>query len=181
MLTSATQCTAKERWNQRRTKHWHLCQRIRMLTPLQHNALQRALTSAEQMGSVSEDQDSPPQHNALQRAQSAQNKPWHLCQRIRMLTPLQHNALQRALESAQNKRWHLCQRIRNADSSATHCTAKRARMKKHGICVRGSGMLTSANTMHLRSAGISAEQTWHLCQRIRNADSSATQCITKER
>jgi hypothetical protein len=47
-----------------------------------------------------------------------------------MLTPLQHNALQGALESAQNK--------------------------LTGICVRGSGMLTPLQ-LALQNAGISAE------------------------
>jgi BRCT domain type II-containing protein len=43
-----------------------------------------------------------------------------------MLTPLQHNALQKSAEAqAEQSPRHLC-RIMNADSSATQCTARSA-------------------------------------------------------
>jgi hypothetical protein len=76
-----------------------------------------------------------------------------------MLTPLQHMHCKERWNQRRTK-WAVCvQRIRNADSSATHCTAKlEVNWSKPGICVRGS-MLTPLQHNALQSAAISAEQT----------------------
>jgi hypothetical protein len=68
--------------------------------------------SAEPTNSCVEDQDADSSATMHYKRCKERRTNWHLCQRIRMLTPLQHSALQRALESAQEQTWQLCQRIR---------------------------------------------------------------------
>jgi hypothetical protein len=65
-------------------------------------------------------------------------------QRIRVLTPLQHSALQRALQRGVNN---------------------------DGSCVRGSVLTSVTQTLHRSELQTSVQQRWQLCQRIRSADS----------
>jgi hypothetical protein len=82
MLTPPTQCNAPGAGTSAGKQH--LCQRIR-------------------------DADSLP--DAMQQsAEEAQNK-HGIVPRIRMLTPLQHNALQRMLQKPAQRHGQLCQRI----------------------------------------------------------------------
>jgi hypothetical protein len=86
-----------------------------------------------------------------------------------MLTPLQHNALQRALRRAQNKSLASVPEDQDADSSATQCTAterlNQSAEQEETWHLQDQDADPSAATMHATSAG--RQTNWHLCQRIR--------------
>jgi hypothetical protein len=132
MLTSAAQCTTKALESAQSINAGICVRGSGMLTPLQHNALQKeTLESARTSTGIcvrGSGMLTPLTHNA--KLESAQNKDWHLCQRIRndslntvlqlagtctpdisvrgqVLTPLQHIALHKSAGMAQNKHWHL--------------------------------------------------------------------------
>jgi hypothetical protein len=87
-----------------------------------------------------------------------------------MLTPLQHCALQRALEQRRTN-WHLC-RGSGADISATlvmHCKGTWAQNKS---AVGGSGMLTPSATAHKERCN--QRRTLASVSEDQDTDSSAT-------
>jgi hypothetical protein len=174
MLTSA-KYSAKERWNERRT-NTGICVRgsgADLCNTMQNKRVLEQRRTTLGICVRGSGVLTPLQHNALQRSAGISNKDWHPCQRIRMLTPLQHNAFAKgALEQA-NKHG-MCQRIRML-TPLQHNVQRRWNGRNTGICVRGSGMLTSVTQCTAKKgAGMSAEQTLAAVPRIRNADSSAT-------
>jgi hypothetical protein len=150
-----------------------------MLTPLQHNAPKRSAASAQEqtLASVSEDQNadsSATKCTTKERWNQRRTRLASVSEGSGMLTP---HTMHKSAESAQNKLQHLCRRIRNADSSATHYCKERWNQRKTntGICVRGIRMLSSATQCTAKERWNQRRtKHWHLCQRIRNADSSAT-------
>jgi hypothetical protein len=107
-------------------KHWHLCRGSGLTDSC--NTVHKK--SAEQRrtnitASVSEVRMLTPLYSLIHCKERwvAQNKHWHLCQRIGVLTPLQHNALQRSAAIERRTNPGICARGSGADSSATQCTA----------------------------------------------------------
>jgi hypothetical protein len=141
-------------------------QRIRVLTPLQHSAkgcrsTQKQTWAACRGSGADSSATQCYKGRCKKRKQHGQ-----LCQRIRVLTPLQHSALQRNAEARSQHMEHA--RGSGADSlcNTVHLQgAARAQTQQHGSCVRGSGAdLCKHCALQLTGA---QDRTWQLCQRIR--------------
>jgi hypothetical protein len=149
--SSATQCTTKERLNQRKVC---LCRRIRNADSLQYNA--------------------------LQTAGMAQNKLPACVRGSGMLTPLQHSALQERWNQRRTRLASVSEdQMLTPQRQCTAKERWKRRRTNTGICVRGSGMLTPLQHNALQERWNQRRTNGHLCQRIRNADSSATQCTAQ--
>jgi hypothetical protein len=120
------------------------------------------------------------QCTAAERWNRAQNKDWHPCQRIRNADSSATQCTCQRSAGIARTNTGICQRIRNADPPATQCTAKLERADNTGICVRGSGMLTSVTHCTAKKERRNERRTnMASVPRIRDADSSATQCTKK--
>jgi hypothetical protein len=176
--SSATQCTAKNAATKHKT--WAAVPEDQSADSAANSALQRRCKSAQQRWQLCQrDQgaDSSATQSHCRNAARARNKHGQLSG-SGVLTPLQHSALQRAL---QKRRTWAAVSEDQVLTSATQCTLKNAARKRKanmGSCVRGSGADSPVTQCTAKERCKSANKHEVLCQRIR-ALTSATQCTAR--
>jgi hypothetical protein len=183
VLTSVTQCTAKERCNERTTtmaavsedQSADFCNTVHCrsaATSEQHGSCVRG-SEADLCNTVHRSERCKKRRNmgscqrirvltlcnTVHRKGTLQEAQQHgqLCQRIRVLTPLQHSDCKGTLQEAQQT-WQLSED--HADSSATQCTVLNAARSAAMAAVPEDQSADLCNTVHCKGTLQERKQTW---------------------